>query len=233
MMWCGGAGRPFGGGAANVVRGSSRRRAWSRVGYLGISGLMLLAGCTATRPSRPGDLCSIFGENPEWYEEARDSYRRWGVPVPLQLAVINRESGFESDARPPRDWYLGFIPGPRPSSAYGYGQVLDATWDWYRETTGEPFADRDDFGDVTDFIGWYGDVGQRRHGIRKDDPYSFYLSYHLGHAGFSRSRRRRPRTVEQVAREVVAQAGRYSRQYQSCRATLDHELESSPWWPFD
>jgi hypothetical protein len=232
MMGCGGAG-PRDGRAANVVRPSSRQRGWSRFACLGSLCLMMLAGCSPARPSRPGDLCSIFGENPEWYEEARDSYRRWGVPVPLQLAVINRESGFVSDARPPRHWYLGFIPGPRPSSAYGYGQVLDATWDWYQEMNGETFADRDDFGDVTDFIGWYGDVGQRRHGISKDDAYSFYLSYHLGHAGYSRSRRRRPSSVERVAREVAAQTNRYDRQFQSCRASLDDELDSTALWPFD
>jgi hypothetical protein len=231
MMGCGGGGRPRDGRAGNVVRASGRRRGGGRVAFLGSLSLMLLAGCSAARPSRPGDLCAVFGENPGWYEEARDSYRRWGVPVPLQLAVINRESGFVSDARPPRHWYLGFIPGPRPSSAYGYGQVLDATWDWYQDMNDEPFADRDDFGDVTDFIGWYGDVGQRRHGIRKDDPYSFYLSYHLGHAGYSRSRRRRPTSIERIAREVAQQTKRYDRQYQSCRASLDDDLDDTL-WPF-
>jgi hypothetical protein len=204
--------------------GGLHRLRWS------LLGLALLAGCAAARPSRPGDLCSIFAEKPDWYEEARDSYRRWGVPVPLQLAVINRESGFDSGARPPRNWYLGFIPGPRLSSAYGYGQVLDSTWDWYRDSVGDPFADRDDFGDVTDFIGWYGNVGQRRHGIRKDDPYSFYLSYLLGHAGYARNRQRRRRdSAERVARDVVLQADRYSRQYRSCRTDLDEEIDSS-WW---
>jgi hypothetical protein len=193
--------------------------------------LTLAAGCAAARPSRPSDLCSIFAEQPDWYEVARDSYRRWGVPVPLQLAVIHHESSFVSDARPPRHWYLGFIPGPRPSSAFGYGQVLDGTWDWYRDSTGESFADRDDFGDVTDFIGWYGYVGERRHGIRRDDPYSFYLSYLLGHAGYTRERQRRRDSADRAARAVASQTDRYARQYQSCRTYLDEEIEDS-WWPF-
>jgi hypothetical protein len=192
---------------------------------------MVAAGCAGARPSRPGNLCSIFEEQPDWYEEALDSYRRWGVPVPLQLAVISRESGFDSDARPPRHWYLGFIPGPRRSSAFGYGQVLDGTWDWYRDSTGEAFADRDDFGDVADFIGWYGHVGQRRHGIRKDDPYSFYLSYLLGHAGYERSRQRRRSDAESAAREVVRQTDRYDHQYRRCRTYLDEQVDDS-WWPF-
>lgn len=195
-------------------------------------GLLLAVGCSAARPSRPGDLCSIFEEQPDWYEDARESYRRWGVPVPLQLAVIHRESGFESDARPPRHWYLGFIPGGRPSSAFGYGQVLDSTWDWYRDSTGATFADRDDFGDVTDFIGWYGHVGQRRHGIRKDDAYSFYLSYLLGHAGYQRSRGRRSRHAQRTASDVLALTDRYDRQYQRCRDRLDDEVDDRGWWIF-
>jgi hypothetical protein len=154
------------------------------------------------------------------------------VPVPLQLAVIHRESGFTHDAKPPRRWYLGFIPGGRLSSAYGYGQVLDATWDWYRDSTGATFADRDDFGDVADFIGWYGHVGQRRHGIRKDDPYNFYLSYLLGHAGHGRSRSRRPRHAHRAASDVVALAGRYDRQYRGCRTRLDEEIDDRGWWIF-
>lgn len=198
--------------------------------WWGLLGLTLASGCAAARPSRPGDLCSIFEERPDWYEDARDSYRRWGVPVPLQLAVISHESGFDSDARPPRHWYLGFIPGPRPSTAYGYGQVVDGTWDWYRGSTGESFADRDDFGDVTDFLGWYGTVGQRRHGIRKDDPYSFYLSYLLGHAGYDRERRRQG-PADRAARDVAAQTDRYASQYQSCRVRLDEEIDAT-WWPF-
>lgn len=192
----------------------------------------MLVGCSAARPSRPGDLCSIFEERPEWYEKARDSYRRWGVPVPLQLAVIHRESGFVSDAKPPRRWYLGFIPGRRSSSAYGYGQVLDSTWDWYRDTTGATFASRTDFGDVTDFIGWYGYVGQRHHGIRKDDPYSFYLSYLLGHTGYAHSAARRPGRAHRAAREVVSLTQRYDGQYRRCRTRLDEEIDRPRWWIF-
>jgi len=200
---------------------------------LSLGALLLLAGaCSATRPDRPNDLCSIFYERPEWYAAARSSYRRWGVPVPLQLAVIRHESGFDSDAKPPRTRILWLIPGPRPSSAYGYGQVLDGTWDTYQDSTGGTFADRDDFADVTDFIGWYGDVGERRFGIPRNDPYAFWLSYHEGQYGYARGTHRNKPSVLIVARKVDWLARTYESQYEACRTNLDNIADDSSWWPF-
>ena len=46
-----------------------------------------------------------------------------GVPASLHLSFIKQESSFERTARPPRKKVLGFIPGLRPSSAYGYSQA--------------------------------------------------------------------------------------------------------------
>jgi hypothetical protein len=112
------------------------------------------------------------------------------VPEAVQLAVIYKESSFRHDAKPPRTRFLWIFPGPRPSSAYGYGQVLDGTWAIYRRRTGNGGADRDDFGDVTDFIGWYGEQIRRRTGIEKDDAYHVYLAYHEGPGGFARGTHR-------------------------------------------
>lgn len=197
--------------------------------------MLLLAasaiGCAATRPSRPHDLCSIFEEKPEWYEKAQASYATWGVPIPVQLAVIHQESNFESDVRPPRTRILWVIPGPRPSSAYGYGQVLESTWDDYRSERGGLFAERDDFGDVADFIGWYGALGERRFGIPKDDPYAFYLAYHEGHTGYVRGSHRRKPAVRAVASSVAARARRYARQLGDCERVLRARHEGG-WWPF-
>lgn len=191
-----------------------------------------LGGCSAARPDRPHDLCSVFEENLDWYEAARDSYRDWGVPVPLQLAVIRHESGFDSDARPPRTKILWILPGPRPSSAFGYGQVIDGTWDTYEDDRGGWLAERDEFEDVVDFIGWYGHVGHRRFGIPRDDPYAFYLAYHEGHHGFARGTHRRKGSVLSAARSVAALTRRYDMQYGSCRASLDAAVDGPWWWPF-
>lgn len=184
-----------------------------------LMGVALLGtGCSATRPSRLNDVCSIFEEKPDWLEDAQASYQKWGVPVPIQLAVIHQESRFEADSRPPRDTFLWIFPGSRPSSAYGYGQILDATWDRYVESSGSFFSDRDDFADVTDFIGWYGTIGERKYGIPKTDPFAFYLAYHEGHAGYVRGTYKRNAKLLATAGKVASLSRQYQRQLDVCHS---------------
>ena len=128
---------------------------WTMASLGGILLLLLLVSCTTAPPRNVNDACAIFAEYDDWYPDAKAASQRWKVPIPVLLAIIHQESAFQADAQPPRRWHLGFIPGARPSSAYGYSQALDGTWDRYIATTGKPGADRDDFADAVDFIGWY------------------------------------------------------------------------------
>lgn len=189
----------------------------------------LFSACSSTPPRNTANGCALFDEKDDWYEYARDSYEKWGIPIHVQLAIIYQESRFDDDARPPRRRLLGFIPWLRPSSAYGYGQVKDSTWDWYRRSTGNRWADRDDFDDVTDFIGWYGDQSHRRLGISREDAYNQYLAYHEGHGGWQRGTYRRKPWLLKVARRVEARAARYRAQLKGCEAEL---RRGHWWWPF-
>jgi hypothetical protein len=182
----------------------------------------VVLGC-ASPPDHPGDACSIFSEKRSWYRAAKRSYGKWGVPEAVQLAVIYKESSFRHDAKPPRTRFLWIFPGPRPSSAYGYGQALDGTWAVYQRRTGNHGADRDDFGDVVDFIGWYGDQIHRRTGIAKDDAYRLYLAYHEGPGGYSRGTHRSKKWLLGAARKVDARAHLYQVQLGSCRKRLDRK----------
>lgn len=186
----------------------------------------VLAGCATAPPKDPSNLCSIFFEKEDWYASARNAQRRWGIPVPIQMAIINQESSFTEDARPPRYRLLGILPLWRPSSAYGYGQVKDDTWDWYRTKTGNGGADRDEFEDVVDFIGWYAHQSYRSLGISKFDTYSQYLAYHEGHGGFRRKSYLSKPWLMRVARRVEATATRYRRQLLTCQTSLERSLAS-------
>jgi hypothetical protein len=193
------------------------------------TGLTLAVDCSVPPPRTPDDLCQIFTERRSWYRSARSSYLRWGVPISLQLAVIHQESSFRSDARPPRTKLLWVLPGPRVSSAVGYGQALEPTWREYQRATGNHGADRDDFGDVTDFIGWYGHRAASRAAVPKNDPYRFYLAYHEGPGGYRRGSWKSKPWLQQVAHKVSARARRYQAQYLGCH----EELASYRWWwPF-
>jgi len=189
----------------------------------------LLAGCGSAPPSDINDGCVIFTENDDWYDDAMDSYERWGVPVHVQLAIIYQESKFIDDAKAPRDTLLWVIPWGRKSSAYGYAQVKDETWDWYISKTGNRGADRDDFEDVVDFIGWYGNLSHRTLGISKWDAYRQYLAYHEGHGGYRRKTYANKPWLTKVARKVDQQAKRYHTQLSHCQDELDR---GSWFWPF-
>ena len=185
------------------------------------------AGCSTTPPPNVENICAIFEDRSSWYRDAKKSERRWGTPIHVQLAIIRQESSFRFDARPPRKRLLGFIPWKRPSDAYGYAQALDSTWAAYKKDTGRRFADRDDFGDAIDFVGWYTDQSQKIAGISKWDPYNQYLAYHEGQGGWQRKTYRRKGWLRDTARRVDYRAKEWGAQLARCEDDLD-----TGWWPF-
>jgi hypothetical protein len=146
----------------------------------------------------------------------RKTERRWGIPVHVQMATIYQESKFIGNARTPFRYVLGVIPMGRQSSAYGFSQALDATWDEYRKATGHRRAKRDDIDDAADFIGWYMDGSSDRLGISKTDARSQYLAYHEGRSGYARGTYRRKAWLVNVANEIGARSVSYKAQLAAC-----------------
>ena len=195
--------------------------------YLLLTALcLLLTGCVTTPPRDLDNLCEIFRDKDGWYDDARDASERWDSPVPVLMAIMHQESRFVARAKPPRKKIFGFIPGPRPSDSYGYSQALKSTWRAYERSAGNYGADRDDFGDAIDFIGWDNHQSNRRNGIRPDDAYRLYLAYHEGHGGFARGSFRNKDWLLSVARKVERRSSLYSGQLAVCR----EELEDDGWF---
>jgi len=182
--------------------------------------LAALAGCTTSPPKDADNICAIFFEKDDWYQDAARARDKWDSGIPVMMAIIHQESRFKADAKPPRQKILGIIPWTRPSSAYGYSQALDATWDWYETSTGRWGADRDDFGDSIDFIGWYNDQSHRHSGIGRADTFNLYLAYHEGHGGYSRASYRAKPWLTDAARKVQGRAATYQVQLQVCEEKL-------------
>ncbi len=156
-------------------------------------------------------------ERPQWFAAMRRTEQRWGVPVSLQLATIARESSFRNDARPTKHVGSGIFSRDVPlSSAYGYSQAIDGTWDGYLRDTGRRRADRSDFADSSDFIGWYMSSNSRVNGVPLHDAYNQYLAYHEGKAGFAHGSYRDKAWLPGVARDVEAWSALYAQQLQSC-----------------
>ena len=179
----------------------------------------LLAGCAYAPPSNPANACAIFKQKYSWYRATRKTQERWGTPKSLQLAIIRQESSFDKSAKPPRGRFLLIFPGKRKSSARGFPQAIDQTWDHYRRDTGNRGASRKNFRDAADFVGWYTAQSNRRLGISYADSYSHYIAYHEGWRGFANETYRGKAGLRSVASDVAATAAAYERQLQTCEKT--------------
>ena len=184
------------------------------------------AACTTSPPKNKNDVCEIFREKRGWYKDAARARDKWNSPIHTMMAIIHQESRFVADARPPRKKILGFIPGPRPSSAYGYPQAKDETWKAYERATGNYGDDRDDFGDAMMFIGWYNDQSNKRNNIPKYDTHNLYLAYHEGHGGYQRKTYAQKPWLDKVAKKVASQGWRYKQQLEGC----EKELKKTRWF---
>ena len=182
--------------------------------------VVALAACSSFDlgpPTNIDDACSIIRQKPEWFFEMRNVERRWQLPTSVQMAILWQESKFQQRAKTPRKKLFGFIPWKRQSSAYGYAQVIDGTWAWYREQTGKRFASRSDFGDAVEFMGWYSDITTKKYGIAKSDVRNQYLAYHQGHAGFGDKSYLGEPWLIKVADNLVDRERMYRNQLEGCR----------------
>ncbi|WP_105900904.1 transglycosylase SLT domain-containing protein [Vibrio gangliei] len=189
-------------------------------GWLVLASSLLLVGCATPPPSNQSNLCDIFRQYPDWYEDALDMNDEYGVPIQISMAFMKQESAFVGDAKPPRYYFLGFIPWGRVSSAYGYAQAQDPVWSEYQDEVSS-WSSRDDFGDSIMFIGWYIDGSQKALGISKWDTYSQYLAYHDGRGGFKRKTYAQKPALIKVARRVEQTAKDYGWQLKQCQAELE------------
>ena len=181
--------------------------------------VLLAASCgggSGTAPRQLDNACSILAERPGYLKAFRATERKYGVPVHVQMATIYQESKFVSDARTPYRYAAGVIPLGRQSSAYGYSQALDGTWDEYLDETGRRVARRDKIRDATDFMGWYMLETQDRLGISVTDARNQYLAYHEGRSGYSRGSYNGKPWLVRVAGEVDQRANMYAMQLRSC-----------------
>ncbi|KQV84020.1 transglycosylase SLT domain-containing protein [Rhizobium sp. Root1220] len=181
--------------------------------------LALVAGC-ATAPRQTRDICAVFEQRDglftDWQREAVRAEKKYGVPVPILMATMYTESGFQPNARPPRTKLFGFIPWTRPSTAYGYSQALDGTWDHYQSATGNWAARRTNFADAIDFIGWYHAQNGQVTGIQLNDAYSLYLAYYSGPKGYMRGDWRSNAQLQKTAQRFSNMAATYEQQLRKC-----------------
>lgn len=185
-----------------------------------VSGLlMFLAACgggTGSPPRNLDNACSIVSQRPNYLNSMERTERKWGVPVAVQMAIIYQESKFDGNARTPVRYALGVIPMGRQSSAFGYSQALDATWEEYEREEGGRGARRDNFADASDFMGWYMSQTEELLGIPVSDARRQYLAYHEGRSGYARGSYRSKGWLLDISQQVASRATMYQVQLELC-----------------
>ncbi len=180
------------------------------------------AGCVSVPPpENVENICSIFQEKEGWYEDVLAAEQKWGTPPPVLMAIVRHESRFVDDARPPMKTFFGIIPLGRPTTAYGYCQAVNGTWESYLEETGNRDAQRVNFEDAIDFVGWYTNVSFEKLGIPKWDGYNQYLAYHEGHVGYSQKSFNKKAWLLRVADKVQSTSELYAYQLKDCQEQLE------------
>ena len=176
---------------------------------------MFITSCVGV-PKNQEDACSILKQKKSWRSALKKTQRKWGISAGMQLAFIKTESNFRSTARTERKYFLGLIPSGRISSAYGYSQALDGTWNEYKKRTGNRYHRRSNFAHSTNFIGWYVDKSSNLLGISKNNAYLQYLAYHQGQAGFKTGAYKSKSGLLKVAKKTAYNKKLFDGQLKKC-----------------
>ena len=160
--------------------------------------------------------CSLIESKRSWKRAVIKTERKWGISPGMQLSFILTESNFRPRAKTQKTYFLGFVPTGRLSSAFGYAQAIDSTWETYQKSSGNRFSSRTNFADSVDFVGWYTNETTKKLKIKKSDVVNQYLAYHQGHRGYLRGAFKKKPNLIQAAKRTEENALKYDNQLKRC-----------------
>ena len=179
-----------------------------------------LSSCSSV-PKYPANACKIFGEKYLWYKHAKKSSEVYHVQIHIILAFVNKESGFNRFAKPPRKKLFKIIPYKRESSSLGYSQSIKKSWKAFKTETNSPLALRTRFKDSVNFIGWYINKTNKINKIPLNDAYRQYLNYYLGWGAYAKQAYRTNKKAIIYAKNVERQSNIYKGQLNKCQKGLN------------
>ena len=182
----------------------------------------LIVSCSSI-PKSTKNACSIFSERYLWYKYVKNSSEKYGAPVHIILAFVNKESGFDRYARPERTKLFKIIPYKRPSSSLGYSQAVKKTWEQYKKETNSPLALRTRFKDSVYFISWFVSKTNKINKIPLNDSYRQYLNYYLGWGNYAKKVYKTDKKAIIFAKSVQKQSSIYRKQLKECQKKLDRK----------
>ena len=162
-------------------------------------------------PNLPvGDGVIIINTDKVKFSGNKNTEKKWGTPIHLQLAFIKMESDFDWLAKPQRLKLFKVIPYKRPSSSFGYSQAVKGTWEQYKKENNKPLATRARFKDSVDFIGWYTNKSSQILKISKKDVFRQYIAYHEGWGNYKNYKSNNK--IISLAKKVQTQSSKYKNQ---------------------
>ena len=170
--------------------------------WIMICGLALCLFTPILATANP-NICRVLKAHPSWQQIAESTSNKWGVPVPVQMAIMRVESNFKAHAKNKR------------SSAKGFAQVVNKTWRAYRHST-HAQANRSSFAAASNFIGWYAQGAHNQLGISPNNAYQLYIAYHNGNGGYKKAMHSKHAAIKKLAHHVQQLANIYQTQIASC-----------------
>ncbi|MGJ8680764.1 hypothetical protein [Paraglaciecola sp.] len=184
-----------------------------------IMSTLFLVSCSSTPPRNIDNVCDIFSEKSDWYVSAYDMHKKWGVPIHVPMSMMYQESSFKATARPGKKYvFFGLIPWGRLSTAFGYSQAKTPTWEDYQRETGNAWADRTNFDDAMDFMGWFINKTHKMNKVSKWDAELQYLNYHEGWTGYRRGNHHKKPWLKKVAKKIKKRSLVFAQQLKSCES---------------
>lgn len=185
-----------------------------------INFLLFTTGCATIieerKPDNINNACYILKENKGWNRSLHFVEKDWGIEPNVILAIMFQESSFNHKARPVAGRRFFFFKHYK-SSARGYSQALDSTWDEYKEKNNKGrLTRRSSFSDSADFMGWYMNRTHKQTGIQKNDAYNLYLAYHEGNGGWQRKTYQNKPWLIETSKKVQQRSSRFKNEISSC-----------------
>jgi hypothetical protein len=70
--------------------------------------ILAMVGCATKPPAKLDNICDIFRDKDDWYQEAAASRQKWGVPISVMMAFMHQESRFVAGGETASKANLGF-----------------------------------------------------------------------------------------------------------------------------
>lgn len=198
-----------------------------------ISVLFLSLSEVSADPVMPQDTptdtmaCEIFRKRQDWYNAARQTEARWGLPISHQLAFLTEDWELK-EGKIPSKWKPDWTRPARsdPGIAPGF---FDATWDQYRTQTGNRSASKNRIDDALDFMGWYFATLGPPEGISPYDPTAQYILWRHGPDIYRAGEWRQNLWLSSQANKFGSRARLFMRDLEDCHDGREKTLSQRVW----